>query len=86
MMKVIRKVTISMCVLTTLTGCATVPSAGPGSNELVETETSSRTKKTLLVIAGVLLTGVIIANEAEDGAKDAVRDATRPVTRSAGMR
>lgn len=78
MMQVIKQITISLCVLTTLTGCATVPTAGPDNEEQMETEARSRTKNTLLTIGGILLLGAIIANEAEDGAKDAARDATRP--------
>lgn len=74
MMQVMKQITISLCVLTTLTGCATIHSAGHNNEEQVETETKSRTKNTILAIGGVLLLGAIIANEAED----AVRDATRP--------
>ena len=75
MMKVLKQLTIILCVLMTVTGCAAVPSAGPDNDERLETETSSRTKNTLLAIGGVLILGAIIANEAEDNVKDAVSDA-----------
>ena len=78
MMQVLKKFPISLCVQTTLSGCATVQTAGPDSEEQVETDARSRTKNTLLTIGGILFLGAIIANEAEDGAKDAVRDAARP--------
>ena len=78
MNQVIKKIAMSMYVLTTLAGCASVQSAGLGNEEQVEIEAKSRTKNTILTIGGILLLGAIIANEAEDGAKDAARDATRP--------
>ena len=78
MKQVIKQITISMCVLSTLAGCATVQPAGPDNEEQVDVEAKARTKNTLLTIGGFLLLGAIIANESEDGAKDAVRDAARP--------
>ena len=78
MMQVMKQTTISLCVLLILTGCATVQSAAPDNDERVETETSSRTKKTLLAIGGALILGAVIVNEAEDGAEEAVKDAARP--------
>ena len=78
MMQVMKQLTMTIFVSTTLAGCATVPSAGPDDSENVVNESKSRTMNTILTIGGILLLGAIIANEAEDGAKDAVRDATRP--------
>ena len=78
MKQVMKKITVSMCVLSTLAGCATVQPAGPDNEEQLEVEAKSRMKNTLLTIGGILILGAIVANEAEDGAKDAVRDAARP--------
>ena len=78
MIEILKRLTISLCVLATLSGCATVQTAGPDNEEQVATEAGSRTKNTLLTIGGILLLGVIIANEAEDAATDAARDASRP--------
>ena len=73
MMQMMKQITISLCVVATLAGCATVQPAGPDNDEQVEVETSSRTKNTILAIGGVLLLGAIIANEGADGARDAAR-------------
>ena len=78
MMQVMKQLTIGIFVLTTLGGCATVPSAGTDKDEQAVVESKSRTKNTILTIGGILLLGAIIANEAQDSARDAVRDATRP--------
>lgn len=78
MMQVMKQLTTSIFVLTTLAGCATAPSAGPDNDEKVVIESKSRTMNTILTIGGILLLGAIIANEVEDGAEDAVRNATRP--------
>lgn len=78
MMQIMKQLTISIFVLTTLAGCATAPSAGPDKDEQAVIEPKSRTKNTILAIGGILLLGAIIANEVEDSAKDAVKDATRP--------
>lgn len=78
MMQIMKQLTLSIFVLTTLAGCATVPSAGTDKDEQAVIESKSRTKNTILTIGGILLLGAIVANEAEDSAKDAARDATRP--------
>ena len=80
MMQVMKRITVGVCALATLAGCANVQSAGPGNEEqvVVEADSKSRTNKTLLTIGGILLLGAIIANEAGDNVEDAVRDAVRP--------
>lgn len=78
MIRMMKKIIVSLCVMATLTGCAAVPPTDPNNDPLVETATSSRTKNTLIVFGGILLLGAVISNEARDGATDAVRDAARP--------
>jgi len=78
MMQMIKKATISLCVVATFAGCATVPAPGSADDGQVEIEASSHRKNTLLTIGGILLLGAIIANEGADGARDAARDAARP--------
>lgn len=80
MIEMLRKLTISLCALSVLSGCATVQSAGPGGDGHVDIEAhdKSRKKNILWTIGGVLLLGAIIVSEAENGAQDAVRDAVRP--------
>jgi uncharacterized protein YceK len=80
MIEMLRKLTISLCALSMLSGCATVQSAGPGGEGPVDIEAhdTSRKKNILWTIGGILLLGAIIVSEAEDGAQDAVRDAVRP--------
>lgn len=79
MIEMLKKLTIGLCALSALSGCATVRSAAPGSDGLVdiEAEDTSRTKNIILTIGGILLLGAIIVNEAEDGVNDAVREAAR---------
>lgn len=80
MIEMLRKLTISLCGLSMLSGCATVQSAGPGDEGRVDIQAhdKSRKKNILWTIGGVLLLGAIIVSEAENGAQDAVRDAVRP--------
>lgn len=78
MMQIMKQLTISIFVLTTLAGCATVPSAGTDKDEQAVVVPKSHTKNTILTIGGILLLGAIIANEAENNVRDAVKDANRP--------
>ncbi len=80
MIEMLKKLTISFCALSMLSGCATVQSAGAGGEGHgdIEAHDKSRKKNIMWTIGGILLLGAIIVGEAEDGARDAVRDATRP--------
>ena len=77
MTQLIKKIAVGVIMLATMTGCATVPDPA-WDDQPADTETASRTKKTLITIGGILLLGVILANTAEDNVEDAVRDATGP--------
>lgn len=78
MKPMLKKTTISLCIITMLSGCATVPSPDPVKDPPIETNRESRMKRTLLVIGGILLVGAVIANEIEDNTKDAIKDAASP--------
>lgn len=80
MTEILRKLTLSLCVLVMLSGCATGLSAGPGDDEhlLVDVEEQPRTRNVVITIGAILLLGAVIANEVEDNVEDAVRDAARP--------
>ena len=75
MKKIFSQLAVGLILLTTLAGCAAVPSHGPDNEGQVEIGSESRTRNVLLTIGGVLLLGAIIANEANDNVRDAVRDA-----------
>lgn len=76
MMERIKKIGISLFVLATLAGCATVPEPVAEENS-EDTQKSSGTTKTLLTIGGVLVLGAILIDAVDDNVEDAVRGATR---------
>lgn len=80
MINLLKKLTVSLCVLATMSGCASMQYGGTGTGAHLEEETraNSRTRNVILTIGGILLVGAILANEAGDNVKDAVRDAARP--------
>lgn len=75
MKKIFKQLAVGLILLTTLAGCAAVPSIGPDNEVQAEIGSTSRTKNVLLTIGGVLLVGAIIANEAGDNVRDGIRDA-----------
>ncbi len=77
MTKLIKKIAMSLFVLATMAGCATVPDP-VRDDKPVDTETSSRATTTILTIGGIVLLVAILANEVENGVDDAIRDAARP--------
>lgn len=77
MKHLIKKIAIGLVVQATMVGCV----AGPGlahGDKAPDTETPSRTAKTLLMVGGLLLLSAIVVNEAESNVEDAVRNAASP--------
>lgn len=79
-MRLSKHISIALCALSMLSGCATFQPEPLGMTEPVESrsETKSRKKATWITVGALVLLGAVIVHEGQDGVQDAVRDVNLP--------